>query len=549
MKKNVKRTLYVGMAIAIAIIFCLQAGAITKDKNNMTNTHQRIPFELKNLGRNIGTTGLDGNILLSPNSPEDDHLPGISKGPGGNIAVVWTHEISLLDSNIGLAYSTDGGGQWNSRLFEIEGFQYYADIGYFEGSKYEGPAWDGFWIESLEVIDEGGTFILITDLSDEDTYEPYGWTDGSRPGATYLNFEDDMWYLMTYFNQIGPVVGMINDDQGMYQGIELWWMAAGDDLGSIVYNWDAESALDTAPGRDIDLAPIHDSDPAWTQGDFFYLVSQHDNEENGRAEIVYKRCVPVDESDIEYVAEQFYLESGGTTYDAAHPDVAAAGDSVAVVYMVNDNIFGDWDIKCSYSDDRGQTWGTSMVANTPQIDETYPAVCISGGNVICAYIKEGNLYLVVSEDGGATWGEPEKINEVDGAVIAEENSVSMNPAGLVWTDNRNGDKDIYYEAIAAGGASIIVSSVSGGIGVSAVIENVGTADATDVHWSINLEGGLVIVGGSAEGTISAIPVGGSATVKIPFVLGLGGVTIKVAADGATKTASGTVLLFFVTGVS
>ncbi len=93
-----------------------------------------------------------------------------------------------------------------------------------------------------------------------------------------------------------------------------------------------------------------------------------------------------------------------------------------------------------------------------------------------------------------------------------------------------------------------IESISGGIGVSVVIKNSGTVAASNVQWSIDLEGGLILVGKSAGDTIPTLAAGASVTVKIPFVLGLGGVTIE-AADGATKSATGTVFLFLVTEVS
>jgi hypothetical protein len=173
---------------------------------------------------------------------------------------------------------------------------------------------------------------------------------------------------------------------------------------------------------------------------------------------------------------------------------------------------------------------------------------MSGNNVFCTYIKEGNLFVIKSEDGGATWEEPQQVNEESGTVIAEPRAVEISEAGIVWTDNRNGNKDIYY-APGEPAPEIIIESITGGIGVSAVIKNVGNAVATNVQWSIDLEGGLILVGKNAGDTIPTIAAGTSVTVKIPFVLGFGGVTIEAAANGATKSATGTVLLFLVTGVS
>jgi len=484
------------------------------------------------------TAGNTGETLISVNSPEEDHLPALTRDGDGNTVVVWSHHVSALESDIGMSYSTDDGSSWNPSIFEFEGYQYYADIAYFEGTRYEGPQWDGLWLESLDADTEAGTFILITDITDPGSYEAYGWTEGSRPGATCLNFENDMWYRMFYYEYApGPVVAMINDDQGMNQGLELWWMSAGEDLGSVVYNWDSGTGPEGPymPARDIHTAAVHDSDPAWTEEDFFYVVCQSDIAE--ASQVLYKRCVPIEESDIEYAEESYFLD-GGDLYDAAHPCVAASGDRVIVVYMSTDNIYGDWDIVCQYSTDRGQNWETSVIAEDHPADETYPDVYMSGSTVFVAYAKNGNLYVTKSEDGGATWGEPDQVNGQDGTVVEEENAIDIAQGGIVWTDNRNGDKDIYYAPLPS--AIINVGTISGGFGVSATVTNTGTEDASAIDWTISLSG-PVFVGKEASGTIDSLPAGGETTIGTGLVFGIGPTTITVTAGGATKTASGFVL--------
>ncbi|MCK5030622.1 MAG: hypothetical protein KAR64_04085, partial [Thermoplasmatales archaeon] len=258
-------------------------------------------------------------------------------------------------------------------------------------------------------------------------------------------------------------------------------------------------------------------------------------EDSGEDKIVWKMIIPIegdtDSTDIEYTPYYGYVGDG------TDPAIAHYGDNVAIVYMSNG------EIKCAYSSNNGDDWSTSNIGSGG-----YPDICAVGSEFLCAYVNNGNLYRVVSSDGGATWGEQEKVNDVDGTVVEEEGSIDIHRGGIVWTDIRNEDKDIYY-ASGTAAPEIDIGAISGGFGVSAEIENTGTADATNVQWSIDLEGGLVLVGAHADGTISTLAAGTSQTVKIGFVLGLGGVTITVAADGATKTASGTVLGPFVIGVS
>ena len=98
-----------------------------------------------------------------------------------------------------------------------------------------------------------------------------------------------------------------------------------------------------------------------------------------------------------------------------------------------------------------------------------------------------------------------------------------------------------------------ITEIKGGFGVSATVKNSGTADATNIDWSIKLSGGLVILGKEKTGTIASLAPETTETIKSGLLLGFGKPTITIIAEcdeGATAnaTASGTLFLFFLLGL-
>ncbi len=118
----------------------------------------------------------------------------------------------------------------------------------------------------------------------------------------------------------------------------------------------------------------------------------------------------------------------------------------------------------------------------------------------------------------------------------------------------NGAEAVYYDDFILDGEpalepEIVIGEVTAGIGITAVIENIGAGDATDVDWSIVLDGGLIILGGTSGGTISTLAAGASTEVKTGLVFGFGKPTITITAAEDSVEKSAFVLLFFVLGLS
>ena len=90
-------------------------------------------------------------------------------------------------------------------------------------------------------------------------------------------------------------------------------------------------------------------------------------------------------------------------------------------------------------------------------------------------------------------------------------------------------------------------AILGGIGVTAIINNTGTEEATNIPWEIYFCSGLVFIGRTTEGTID-VPAGGETQINSGFVFGLGPGSITVTAGDATKIVSCFVLGPFIVGI-
>ncbi len=94
----------------------------------------------------------------------------------------------------------------------------------------------------------------------------------------------------------------------------------------------------------------------------------------------------------------------------------------------------------------------------------------------------------------------------------------------------------------------VTITIKGGLGVSATIKNSGTTNLTDLDWTMILDGKLIFVGKTKSGTIDSLDVGETVILN-DFVLGFGKTGISMHVEAAEATATATVIVVFVIGVS
>ncbi|MFE3846334.1 hypothetical protein ACFL1L_05715 [Thermoplasmatota archaeon] len=214
----------------------------------------------------------------------------------------------------------------------------------------------------------------------------------------------------------------------------------------------------------------------------------------------------------------------------------SGNDNVVDISALNDNVIivseRDGAIIAYYSND-----GLNNI-NEVEIDssgEQPRIVHTSADSAFISYIKGGVLYTSVTEDGGASWTSPNE-NSEEGPVFSND----ICAFGALY----EAEDIIYFAPIQASFPIVEIDSISGGIGVNAVIKNTGTGDATDVAYTMSAIGGILgFINSEASGTIS-IPAGGETTISLPMIFGLGSITISVTAGVASSEVEGTQLLIF-----
>jgi len=530
-------------SLALIVVTTTQITAFNQDVDQQEKTNIQPQFIFK---RHTDTNLAQQTIEMSNKNTQiaqigtDTHLYGTAELEAKNPSITGNGASSLLATFEGwedifippnpyFRFSIDGGQNWLPEdaaiYWDLVGAGYDSIkpiVDQSEGNRGFGtilPYGQNDWMTF--------NFPDISDNEAEDGWLPNGWIASAM--MSEWDSVDASGVPLTYAPSVDAY------------GICAW---TGDTLdgtnNGLYYGWEISEGTEFTvyPGEE-DVVFDFEADQVNTDIDLstgmYYQSFYRFNDESSESlpDGIYIRGVQLDGTDA-------WADNWTISYHipaAEHPNICAADGNCYVVFE------NDGGIGFAYSHDKGATFSTATISSTG----SSPSISSVEDTILVIYLKDGNLQTATSKDGGVSWTDGATINDESGTVTEGYGTADVAGMYTVWTDNRQGFDAIFFDRADLPVPIIEIDAIAGGFGVSAIVKNTGYAPATDIDWSIALEGGAFI-GKETTGTISSLAAGDTATISAGFILGIGATEIKVTAGSASKQAAGTVLLFFVIGV-
>lgn len=184
-------------------------------------------------------------------------------------------------------------------------------------------------------------------------------------------------------------------------------------------------------------------------GSFVHVV-WHDRRGGGNPKLFYKNST--DAGSTWGSDQNMIIHNSSSVY----PSVSSSGTAVHIIWQ--DHRSGGGKTFYKRSPDNGSTWSADVqLSNGTSSFSEYPAHSLSGSelHVVWEDNRDGNIeiYYRGSSNSGLNWGTETRLTNNPSSSFLPSVSVSGQIVHVVWIDERDGNKEVYYKRSADGGQS------------------------------------------------------------------------------------------------
>jgi len=137
------------------------------------------------------------------------------------------------------------------------------------------------------------------------------------------------------------------------------------------------------------------------------------------------------------------------------PSLFVSGSDVHVAFRDSRKSTGTgYEIFYKHSANGGITWGTDTQLTNFGVTTYNPSISASGSGVHIVWTDNHNgnfeIYYTHSTDGGITWGTDTRLTDNTAVSFYPFVSASVSAVHVIWQDNRDGNNEIYYKRNSTG---------------------------------------------------------------------------------------------------
>jgi hypothetical protein len=140
--------------------------------------------------------------------------------------------------------------------------------------------------------------------------------------------------------------------------------------------------------------------------------------------------------------QEFINQTITSSSSLTHPNINVTEDNIYIVADSNSD-----GIIMYNSSDTGDSWEIKKITENillPNANPSFPMIYIDDDELICTFFESENLYLTTSENDGLNWSNPIQLNSINNSAVEKyQFSDLIDAHHILWTDNRDGNNDIY----------------------------------------------------------------------------------------------------------